>query len=279
MTDSGERVIPRESGHWKSMKKYLIYLRHLAVYTYAQPLTANRIVLDLGCGTGYGTQLLAESAAFVGGLDRSLELTWQISSPYDRARFLWADAVYLPFADGTFDLVTSFQVIEHILDTDRYLEEIWRVLADRGILVISTPNKCLRLLPFQPPRNPFHIREYSPKELYTLLSVHFRIVSLQGLHCTPAIRAIELERLKQNPLNVYARLILKAILPRSLIARLKPMRASLASTLTLDPRPAIGNETPDQSSERFGSSFSLADFWVEPSHVESCLDIIAVCTK
>jgi len=274
MSDSGERVIPRESGNWKNMNEYLMYLRHLAAYTYAQPLAANRVVLDLGCGTGYGTQLLAESSALVAGLDRSLEWVLQVSSSYDRAQFLWADAVYLPFTDRTFNLVTSFQVIEHILDTDRYIQEIWRVLAGGGCLVISTPNKCLRLLPFQPPRNPLHIREYSPKELSTLLSRYFHIVSLQGLHCTPAIKTIELERLKQNPLPVYARLILKNILPPSLIAKLRRAR-SLATTLTSRSQGNV-NEMPVSS---FESSFSLDDFWVEPNHVESCLDIIAVCTK
>ena len=79
-------------------------------------------------------------------------------------------------ADNTYDFVVSFQVIEHIQDDGLYLKEIHRVLKPGGKALITTPNRSMSLT-----RNPWHIREYLPKELSSLASKTFRKVEMKGI--------------------------------------------------------------------------------------------------
>jgi SAM-dependent methyltransferase len=96
-----------------------------------------------------------------------------------RLRYECADATGLPFADGSFDLVVSFETLEHLAAQERLLQGFARVLADDGMLVISSPDKHTysELAGF---RNEFHVRELYREELLDLLSPHFPAVRLYG---------------------------------------------------------------------------------------------------
>lgn len=156
---------------------------HTKAYIYAVQFSRDRDVLDCGCGGGYGSHYLSKRGANkVIGIDLS---AWAI----DQARMLYGgsnlqfmvmDVTDLKSGDCTFDMVTSFQVIEHLGDYKRHLSEAKRVLKPGGILIISTPNKNVCSPNREKPIFPFHTKEFSPNEFYTLLSDYFGEVKVMG---------------------------------------------------------------------------------------------------
>ena len=269
-----ERIIPRQSGTWEDPYLYLMYLRHLAAYRFAQSWAHQRRVLDLGCGTGYGTALIADNAEEVIGLDIALNALPTTTST--AALFVAGDSTRLPLRDQTFDLVISFQVIEHIEDEERYLSEVHRVLTPDGLFIVSTPNKALRLLPFQPPFNPYHVREYDHRALRKALGKHFSQVNIWGLRGIPKIMAIERKRLKKNPLKAYGRIIYQKLLSIGEMNTMTTLINPLLRNRISQPEPP--SSLSDELSS-VGETFSVEDYWVDVDRIESSLDLIGVCHK
>ena len=165
---------------------YLIYLIHVATYEFARPLITGRRVLDFGCGTGYGTHRLSGDSASIVGVDVADDAVHFAASRYEASNLSFQairpiEAAPLPFPDGSFDVVLSFQVIEHVTDPDRYLGEVVRVLSDGGMLVIATPDRSTRLLAGQRPWNRYHRVEYDQTELERLLSTRFGQVEVNTM--------------------------------------------------------------------------------------------------
>src|SRR5258707_171129 len=96
-----------------------------------------------------------------------------------------------PSTPTTLTWLLSIQVIEHIVDMDAYLNEIWRVLKPGGIVVFSTPNAAIRLDPGMKPWNRFHIQEFTPVQLEALLRATFAEVKLRGQFAKDEIYRIE----------------------------------------------------------------------------------------
>jgi|YNPBryantNP2012_1023418.scaffolds.fasta_scaffold14771_2 ubiquinone/menaquinone biosynthesis C-methylase UbiE len=173
----GERLIPGDH----RLKNLLI--EDLAKFRFASQYAINKLVLDAGCGAGQGSAYLSRSGArYVVGIDVSSEaiVYARRTFPQNNLTFVVMDALYLGFPDHTFDLVTSIEVIEHLSEPDRYVAEIRRVLRDRGILVLSTPNKLISS-PTPGTIWPHHVKEFYPDELYTLLTKHFSSVEMWGM--------------------------------------------------------------------------------------------------
>jgi 2-polyprenyl-3-methyl-5-hydroxy-6-metoxy-1,4-benzoquinol methylase len=194
---TGERVIEEE--YLRTRETYLIYLFHIATYRFAARHARGGHILDFGCGTGYGSALLAEHAAAVTGVDLSAEAIAYADAHYHRQNLTFRsigriEQNPLPFSDESFDTVVSFQVIEHIAETDAYLAEIARVLKPGGIFVVATPDRCTRLLPGQRPWNRYHIREYSAEDLQQSLVSRFKDIELYQMSGTPTVLAAELRR-------------------------------------------------------------------------------------
>lgn len=133
-------------------------------------------VLDVGCGVGYGMNLLSIKAASVTGIDVDRKAV-----DYCRARVLGKnpkvggvdhyDGEQLPYEDGSFDVVTTIDVIEHVPDYDRFLRELLRV--SRRAVVVSTPNRRPEFTNADgTPRNHWHLREWSRAELGEILAGH-----------------------------------------------------------------------------------------------------------
>ena len=134
----------------KMPEELVEWFRHLYAYKYASSFARGRVVLDVGCGSGYGVNELSSVAQTVIGIDILRDRIVYCHSRYgDRASFIQASALNLPFRENQFDLVTSFQVIEHIDPkmVNLYLEEVKHVLKNAGVFIVSTPNRKLRLLP------------------------------------------------------------------------------------------------------------------------------------
>jgi ubiquinone/menaquinone biosynthesis C-methylase UbiE len=134
-------------------------------------------VLEVGCGEGRGIPLLTEHARTFTAVDKIKAALDQLQVRFPSATFR---AMNIPpfhgLEDNVYDLVVSFQVIEHIQDDNLFLREIHRVLKPGGTALLTTPNRKMSLS-----RNPWHIREYLPDELKRLAMKYFPHVEMQGI--------------------------------------------------------------------------------------------------
>ena len=169
---TGERVVPGqvEPDLWNE---------HLARYAFAARFAAGRRVLDAGCGTGYGSAVLARAAARVTGLDVSRDAVEWAHRNYASPSFVNGSCAALPFPAGAFDLMVAFEVIEHLHQQTSFIAECRRVLSADGLLIVSTPNT----LYYAESRaaagpNPFHEHEFEAAEFEAALRAQFANVSL-----------------------------------------------------------------------------------------------------
>ncbi len=194
---SSERVT--EEAYLSSEGDYLIYLFHLATYDFTLPYVQGKRVLDFGCGTGYGAHRIAASCASVMGVDVSADAVSYAQSRYSAPNLEFrtlppVEDAPLPFADGSIEVVLSFQVIEHVPEPAAYLSEVRRVLADDGVFIVATPDRSTRLLSRQRPWNRYHVYEWAPDEFDRLLRDHFGRVEMHGMGAEPAVLGGELRR-------------------------------------------------------------------------------------
>jgi SAM-dependent methyltransferase len=175
LTLTGERTLP---GIWH--ENYW-FRRHEAAYAWLAPFTIGAIVLEAGCGEGYGADLLAATAHKVIGLDYDAAAAAHVASSYPRVAAVRGDLQRLPLADGAIEVIVCLQVVEHLHDQPGFLAECARVLRPAGTLLVTTPNR----LTFSPgdaaPVNPFHTRELSAAELTELLTPRFVVRRMAGL--------------------------------------------------------------------------------------------------
>lgn len=172
--NSGDLRHPRnETPYWGE---------HAARYTFALPHVAGKKVLDIACGTGYGSLILTQTAGTVTGVDLDFDAARKASADCkgEAMSVLVADGCRLPLRDNHFDVITSFETLEHLHDRATFLKELQRTLRADGKLVLSTPNANYTQPIDGKPRNRFHVHEYTPEELHAELQQHFGSVSLLG---------------------------------------------------------------------------------------------------
>lgn len=173
---TGERCVP-----W--MADAQVVYEHLHRYLWAAPLVAGRRALDLASGEGFGAASLAGAAASVVGVDideRAVEHS-RLNYASDNLSFVVADAHDLSaFEDGEFGAVAAFEMIEHVGDQARVLDEVGRVLGPQGVLIVSTPERDAYAK--VAPANPFHTHELDRAEFAELLRARFANVAFFGQH-------------------------------------------------------------------------------------------------
>jgi len=168
-----ERFVPEE------MHGELVEAEHLARYWWAGAFCEGQRVLDAGCGVGYGAGVLKRAGALeVVAIDLS-EAIIEVArgEAPDGVVFDVGDLRSLPYAEGSFDLIVCFEVIEHVEEPERVLDQLARVLHPKGLLLISSPNRDHYV-----PGNPHHRHEYVPSELRTALENRFSAVRLLSQH-------------------------------------------------------------------------------------------------
>jgi 2-polyprenyl-3-methyl-5-hydroxy-6-metoxy-1,4-benzoquinol methylase len=134
-------------------------------------------VLEVGCGEGRGIDQLTQNARSFTAVDKIKPVIEGLRQKHPSARLISMNIPPLTgLDDNAYDLVVSFQVIEHIENDELFLQEIHRVLRPGGTALLTTPNRKLSLT-----RNPWHVREYLPNELKQLAQKFFSSVDMKGI--------------------------------------------------------------------------------------------------
>ncbi len=172
---TGERFEPNLQGE--------IRLEHYHRYALALELVKGKSVLDLACGEGYGSYMLSKYATAVLGVDLSNEVIAHAKRKYanktENLRFQQGSASKLSLQDSAFDVVVSYETIEHLYEQSEMLKEIRRVLKPDGILIISSPNKPVYSKNGEY-QNHFHVKELDFSEFDRLLKKQFKAVEYFG---------------------------------------------------------------------------------------------------
>ena len=174
---TGERTLPDvpAENYW--------YRRHLVVYEWIAARVAGDRVLDMACGEGYGSEVLARAARTVVGVEANPEAFEHARLRYRAPNLRFERGMVETFGEaGAFDAVVFLQTIEHVLDPAAVLQHFAGLLAARGVAYVSTPN-LLTLAPAGAAKsdNPWHLREYTAPEFRELCESAFESVELLGL--------------------------------------------------------------------------------------------------
>lgn len=235
--------------------------RHLVAYRFAQELVRGKAVLDAGCGDGYGTDLLAQTAARALGVDRSPETIAVASRRYRRPNLEYrvCDLGALSGLGRCFDIVCNFQVIEHLEEPKPFLEQVRAVLAPGGTFVLTTPNRLQTVVEI-----PYHVREYTGAELRALLESVFSRVEVRGVLGDEVAMAFDRARgeqagriLRLDPLG------LRRLVPQRVIELIYPHLARFVRKAIARSGGATVNVRPE--------NFSISD------DCDASLDLLAVC--
>jgi SAM-dependent methyltransferase len=183
---TGERTLPDvpEENYW--------FRRHLAVYEWIAAQVEGMRVIDMACGEGYGSDVLAASAGSVIGVDANPEAHEHARLRYRRANLRFERALVESFSEPA-DAVVFLQTIEHLEDPRAALEHFRSIVGERGTVYLSTPN-VLTLAPKGASRsdNPWHVHEYRAGEFEELCRSSFAEVELYGLFHARKLRLHEL---------------------------------------------------------------------------------------
>jgi len=232
--------------------------RHDAAYQIALAhAAAGAKVIELGSGAGYGAATLADRALDIVAIDR---VAPDAASRKSDCRFVRGDLNQIPLVHGSFDLVVSFQVIEHLEDPTNYIDAIADLVQTDGTALVTTPNLLM-----SDGVNPFHVHEYRAEELAECLQRRFEQVEVQGISASEEIRDYMRERsariariMKLDPLGLHKRL------PRGWIEWLFATFAVLVRSQT-----QRDSGAPD---------VSWRDFPTGPVD-DDCLDLLAICRR
>ncbi|MEO8191207.1 MAG: methyltransferase domain-containing protein [Acidobacteriota bacterium] len=176
---------------------------HWHRYLWVLSRAKDRTVLDLACGSGYGSYLLSRVARSVRGVDRD-----EASIAEARQRFVRENLTYEvgdaeAYRGDPVDLIVSFETIEHLETPEKLLDVIRQNLLPDGIALISTPNRKT----YSDETgyvNPFHTREFDIEEFLTMLGRHFPTVIPYGQRLVTGslISSIEGERFRRGTVAV-----------------------------------------------------------------------------
>jgi len=183
---TGERTLPDvpAENYW--------YRRHLVVYEWIAARCAGLDVVDMACGEGYGTDVLARRAARVTGVDANPEAHDHARLKYTRPGVRFVRELVETYSEPC-DAVVFLQTIEHVQNPEEVLAHFRNLLRPGGVAYVTTPN----VLTLAPPGaeksdNPWHVKEYRADEFRDLCESVFDRVELLGLFHARRLRVHEL---------------------------------------------------------------------------------------
>jgi SAM-dependent methyltransferase len=235
---TGERTLPDvpAENYW--------YRRHLAVYQWIGARVIGKRVLDMACGEGYGSEVLARGAQSVVGVDANPEAFEHARMRYSGQNLRFERGMVENHGEpDSYDAVVFLQTIEHVQDPVAVLRHFRSLLTEGGVAYVSTPN-LLTLAPAGADKsdNPWHIKEYRSHEFDALCRTVFAHVDLLGLFHARKLRLHEL----------------------ALAAGWDSVHAGLHIT-----KPFY---------DRFTPAIAASDFALQPGRINRALDFLAVCS-
>jgi SAM-dependent methyltransferase len=235
IANTGERILLEK-------ETPMMIARHFCAYKFAKEYSRNKSVLDIGCGEGYGSFYLASFAKQVVAIDYNQEIIDFAKNKYpkDNLSFYVQDIEKLNSLQNKFNLICSFQVIEHIADAKKLLGSINNLLHEGGIFICSTPNRLDASPDSQVPLNKFHLKEYLLDEFKELLEADFGKVEIYGLK-------------RSRRLNFYRRL----------------KKIGLFNFLPCAINPVM----------KYYNRIDYEDFIILKDRLDASLDFIAVCSR
>ncbi|TDP97551.1 class I SAM-dependent methyltransferase [Labedaea rhizosphaerae] len=239
---TGERTVPgvAQENYW--------FRRHEAAYRALARYCAGAVVLEAGCGEGYGADLLARDAAVVLGLDYDELTARHVAAAYPAVKALRGNLAALPLRSASVDVVANLQVIEHLWDQAGFLAECVRVLRPGGRLLVTTPNRITFSPGRDTPLNPFHTRELAPAELAELVrEAGLELELLATLRHGPRLRALD-ERLGGSIIDAQVEVAVSGA----------PWPPALLAAVT---------------------SVTCADFEISTAELDAGLDVVAVAVR
>lgn len=220
-------------------------------------------VLDIGCGEGRGMDMLVEKSGTFTAIDKIREVLDANKAKHPEIEIIQANIPPFPgIEDNSKDVAVSFQVIEHIEDDEFFVSEIQRVLKPGGRAVISTPNLLMSLT-----RNPWHVREYTPKQYKELMERYFSKVEVFGVYGNQ--RVTDYYELNKASVQKYKRLDifnLEQLLPRSVLA------------IPYDILNRMNRDKMKSNNDSLVMDINVDDYHLAPAD-DHCYDLFCVCEK
>lgn len=271
MKDTGERHILNENFNNKS--ELYLHLMHIATYEYARNFVKNKKVLDYGCGSGYGTHMLSENTESIIGADISDEAIEYAKKEYSASNLRFMTISELE--NEKFDVITSFQVIEHVPNDREYTAHLKKMLNPGGILIISTPDKKHRLFRYiQQPWNIFHLKEYTPESLQKMLLKHFKKVEILKIGSESDLVLEEIKRTKkQRTITLPSTLF---FYPYFLRVFLLKLQKKLFDFIKKSKSNNQKNSVPSTAKNYFLSEYSFEDILFKKD-MQYSTDLLVIC--
>jgi len=249
----------------------VLFCRHKKAYDNVIHFIENKKVLELGCGSGFGANILSKYTKNLSAVDRDEKALERAKAANETVDFYNADILDgLPFEKNSFDAIIAFQIFEHIHPDNslQFLKEINRILKTGGHLYLTTPNRKIRLLPFQKPTNKYHKIEYTAKSLSKVLSNVFSEIDITGLRALPEIEKIEIKRAKGSPFSVYIRNPFRKLI-------VKIFGLALNKNI-LKTKGDVINKVPEKENSK---KFSEDDFYFTRENLDKSIDFFVICKK
>ena len=237
---TAERILPE---HYNSnIYDYLLFLKHKYAYELAlKNMKSDYKVLEIGFGDGYGTEIIAKSGANITAVELDADIVEQARQKYNlpNVKFELYDGVTLNYDANSFDMVISYQVIEHVEDVSQYLNNIKQMLKPEGLLLITTPSRTYRLTPEQKPWNKYHLREYNSVTLEADSKSVFPDCGIYSITAREELLNIEFSRVKRYRADYDKTIVENIDLPKD-----------------------------------FTNRYSVSDFYVDDKNLDGGLDLL-----
>lgn len=240
-----------------------IYQRSLFAYEEAAKLVSGD-VLEIGTGSGYGIEIISPKTTKFITVDKfENENLIHLKEKFSNLVFIKTNVPPLTgIEDNSVDYVITFQVIEHIQNDKEFVKEIYRVLKNKGKLIVTTPNIKMSLT-----RNPWHIREYTINELETLLLKSFQSVEKLGVFGNEKVmKHYEKNKESVKSFTRFDIFNLQYLLPRQLLQ------------IPYDILNRINRNKLMKSSDSLVSDIKLDDYFIDKAN-DNCLDLFYCAQK
>ena len=240
----------------------VIFQRHMIAYKEAAKIV-NGTVLEIGCGEGYGISELAKFSNKYIGVDKfDTFISDDLRNNHDIVFHKMEIPPLKNIEENSVDFVVTFQVIEHIQDDNYFLKEIFRVLKPGGKLLLTTPNKLMSLS-----RNPWHIREYSPKEMKDILKKYFTKSQVNGVYGNDLVmKYYQKNKESVKKITRFDIFNLQYILPRWMLQ------------IPYDILNRLNRKKLKSDNEEVVGAVKVNDYSILES-TENCLDYFCIATK